>query len=221
MEEKFRRIIELFQKDFHSKNYFTSDTADDFTCPFIQECEVLKGKEPIYTSYFGEEKSKVMIVAEAPSSSGGIGIFISKNFNEIITNSKSPLYLIKKFVKEQYNEIPYFTDLIKCGVAKQKEKKILRKRAEICIKKYLVEEIKIIQPELIICVGSLAYEYILNSQKESIISPNIKVVKIIHYSHQAGLPLNDEDKELIWKIQTGLIKADDIPLQQLSFFNKF
>ncbi|MBC8147183.1 MAG: hypothetical protein H8E98_04285 [Bacteroidetes bacterium] len=211
MNKKYKKITELFNKDFHS---------DKFYCGFIKECEVSIGKEPIYASYFGEEKSIVMLVAEAPSSSNGVGVNNVKYFDEIENDKKSPLYLIKNFIKEQYNEIPYFTDLVKCGLAKQKNKKILKKRAEYCLKKYLLNEIEIIKPEIIICVGKLSYEFISKAQENSDISKDIKVVNIIHYSRQANLPLDDEDKEFLWKIQLEILKHKQIEntsLTELSY----
>lgn len=222
MSKKYLQIKKLFQRDFISKNYEDSLRADDFICPFVKECKVFKDKIPIYTSNFGEEKSTIMIIAEAPSATEGIGIFISKEFKNINKSNKSPLYFLKEFVEKYYNETPYFTDLVKCGVARQKEKKILSKRAKNCFDRYLIYEINIIKPLLIICVGNLAYDFIINAQNKSRISNKIKIAKIIHYSRRAGLPLNNKDKELIWKIQMGIINNEElgnIPITKLDYIN--
>ncbi|HEB29743.1 MAG TPA: hypothetical protein ENI15_02570 [Spirochaetes bacterium] len=100
--------------------------------------------------------------------------------------------------------------MIKCGIDKQNEKRgKLSIRAEKCINKFLLEEIKITNPEIIFCTGNFVYNCISNEKEAGKIDGVVRIIKLIHYSHRSSLPLSIRDKrELIWKIQANLISEE-------------
>lgn len=75
----------------------------------------------------GEEKSKVLIIGETPSSGKGtkkrVGAKTSMLFSNITDDNDSPQYLLKEFILKQYGSIPFFTEFVKCGVLSQKNDK--------------------------------------------------------------------------------------------------
>ena len=215
---KYDQIVALFQKDFICNDFAIRGKAEAFICPLQQECKVNQVAEPIWTAALGSDDTKVMIVAEAPSAKGGIGPHIGglvKNW----THEKSVNSLFT-FVQKYFNTIPYFTDLMKCGVSRQtKEKKSLVFKARIknCLTHYLLKEIKIIKPEIILCVGNLSFSALKDCRNRGLINDSTKLVKLIHYGRQAGLPLSPDDKKnLIWPIQVGKVSKDR--LRDLSYF---
>jgi len=222
---KNKQIADLFASCFEFDNFEKKERAKSFKCPNMGNCQVRinnkisKENDPIYTSSLGDDDTKVMVVAEAPSASGGHSVFISGKFDSFCgeQTGKSPLQIVKQFVKENYHgTIPYFTDVIKCGVFNQNKenKKILKKRASYCIDQFLLKEIEIINPEIILCFGNTAYNA-LNGKYRA------KCIKLLHYGRNANLNLSDNDKKnIVWKIQAGHLKADSIKLSDLESINK-
>ena len=84
---------------------------------------------------------RVMFIAESPSTSGGRGIFDAElNFENAIFNR----------VRKKYKlDDCYTTDLVKCGMARSKP---TYENYKNC-KQYLLREIKLIKPKLIVAVG--------------------------------------------------------------------
>jgi hypothetical protein len=104
-----------------------------------KECNVRERKEPIWTPRFGDDNTRVMIVAEAPSKMAGLGLHVGGLLSGCSEDHRSPLYKLRDFVKENYKTTPYFTDLVKCGAASQEKrvKRILKKRAKTCVEALL------------------------------------------------------------------------------------
>ena len=215
---KISKLESLFQTAFNIENLRTSKKLNktDFHCSNCNQCSVDIKSEPIYTPFIGDENTKIMIIGEAPSRSGingGSGPHIGGDFKSLEDSGKSPITEVREFVKENYGgTIPYFTDMIKCGIAKQNEKREkLSIRAEKCIEKFLREEIKIIDPDIIFCTGNFVYDYIFNKQQAGKIDGGVRIIKLVHYSRRASLPLSIRDKrELIWKIQANLISEENL-----------
>ena len=221
---KNERISKLFSKNFKDDDIFKIGPAKAFSCIHEKECDVNKKEEPIWSAAICDENTNIMIVGEAPSNTGGPGPHLGGLFKDWEANKKSHFDAQRKFVKKYYHTIPYFTDLVKCGVAKQSNKKKLNKRIERCSDYLLVKEIQIIRPKFILCAGGVSHSILKKRQKENKIDSSIKLVPLMHYSRQAGLPLSIEDKlNIIWKWQTNSGSRNEIkkmPLSVLSYFKK-
>jgi uracil-DNA glycosylase len=221
-------IALLLRKHFGDQDFSTGKPRrcrkDEFICCHrcSDECNVRDRKEPIWTPRFGDENTDVMIVAEAPSSAGGPGLHVGGLLSECPKDAKSPLYKLRDFVKENYKTTPYFTNLVKCGVARQERrvKYKLETRVNKCVEALLLEEIRIMQPKIILCVGRLPYDYLKKHQSERVPkAKRIKLRQLTHYSRQAGLHLDIEDKvKFIWRCEARLPRSAKVSLSELSHF---
>jgi len=66
------RIQGLFS-DFKCQDFYATGQKVSFNCSEKDKCTVDQANEPIWTTYFGDENEKVMLVGEAPSTAGGLG----------------------------------------------------------------------------------------------------------------------------------------------------
>ena len=226
MTETDTKVTNLFKQCFGDQDFLKRGMSRQFHCPHSVDCGVFPEKEPIpiWTSYPGDEGTEVMIVAEAPSNTGGPGVHIAGRFADTEIDPRSPLHILKQFVKDNYGTIPYFADLVKCGLSKQGDNKPIQNRATNCYEQLLRKEIEIIKPKTILCIGGLAQEFLKKRQSQGDISRDIALVSLMHYSRRASLPLSNEDKmNIIWKKQANKISNSElskIPLTELSFFKK-
>ncbi len=130
-------------------------------------------------------------------------------------NLKSAINFIKEYDIHKRN--PYFTDLIKCGLEKTREKEKLLPRRNNCIEKFLLKEIKIIQPKLIVCLGGHSHDLLSRFRKDGRINADIELIKLHHYSNRASLTLTIEDKQsVIWPMQFKMLKKEDAKEKALS-----
>ncbi len=229
---KLSKLESLFQTafKFESLRILKKLNIADFHCSNCNQCNVDVSFEPIYTPFIGDENTKIMIIGEAPSRSGengGGGPYIGGEFKKLQYSGKSPITEVREFVKENYGgTIPYFSDMIKCGVAKQNGKEAkLKLRTEKCIDKFLQEEIKIIEPNIIFCTGKFVYDNIFNKQQAGNIDGGVRIIKLVHYSRRPLLSLSTRDKrKVIWKIQANLISESElnkISILELSAVKKY
>lgn len=222
MLNKEDRIIDLFHDSFKAESYLKRGMPCIFKCEHQSECEVDIKNEPIWMPAFGDNGTKVMIVAEAPSSTGGKGPHIGGYIKDWEKENETTVNSLFRYVRKFYNTIPYFTDLMKCGISRQsteKKNKVFNKRTKYCADKFLIKEIEIITPEVILCVGKRAFDA-LNNYKDKY---NYELIQLIHYGRQANLPLTSEDKEnIIWPLQSNKISKDEIGknISKLSFIRK-
>ena len=87
-------------------------------------------------------------------------------------------------------------------------KQILNLRKKNCIAKFLVKEIAIIKPRVIICLGRFAYDEVKSAVDQ--IDQSIEIVQIMHYSNRASLTMTIEDKiNIIWPMELGILSAED------------
>lgn len=242
---KSNNLVDLISKklfrieDWKTRTIMDSDSGN-FLCPNKDKCNVVVGlksnkkTDPILAPIFDFDVQgcDIMLIAEAPSSHRGNGLIFPGSMDKIFKSDKfdkTPLFNLLNFFKENFPDKKlYFTDIAKCGVASQSENKVLNRRVEICAEYMLLEEIRLLKPEGIYCIGNTSYEHLkkklepqLNDMEYSF-SKNIK--KLLHFGRQANLPLSDEDKaKIIWKIQCGLIKLEDDPniLKKLSFVREY
>ena len=223
------RLVELFRGIFPNPNddllrYRKDREASEFRCEHANECRVHQEDEPIWSAAFGDSDTTVMVVGEAPSTTGGKGPHVGGLFADWTPNPKSPSN-IRDFVHKHYNTLPYFTDLVKCGAARGANKRIIKQRAETCFNHLLLNEIKIMQPTHILCLGGASYEFIEGhlGRGEGQNGRCAQLIKLIHYSGQAQLPLTPQDKlEIIWPWQIGRpsVGLEKMPLATLSYFKK-
>jgi uracil-DNA glycosylase len=214
------KIIELFKEHFKASNFSQKCTASSFSCPYLEECKVDIRKEPSWTPALGDDSTKIMVVAEAPSAKGGPGPHIG-GYVKDWTNEESVNALFR-FIGNCFHTVPHFTDLMKCGLRRQtKEKKgeMFKSRIRNCIEQFLLKEISIINPESILCVGKTSFDALEREQEEGRINRSIKLFYLIHYGKQANLPLDNIDKEeIVWPYQVNKLPREKI--MELSFFKK-
>ena len=162
-----------------------------------------------------------MVISEAPSAKGGLGLHIGGLFSGLEGTSSDSFYQFFQFISDTFKKNPYYADVIKCGVDKQKNKdKILKQRLPMCVSQFLLDEITAIKPHTIICSGNTAYDEIKSIQKNSNneILKNADIKLLLHFSGSAQLHLSMDDKKLIWKCQLGKLSPNEIRLSELSFF---
>lgn len=147
-----------------NKDYWGRD-IDKFCCNCIDSCGYNRN-ETKRTCGIGDEKSSVLIIGEAPSSSGD-GEKTSIPFSNLPIKGKSPQYKIRDFIVEKYNGlVPFFTDFIKCGLINQNDKTPLKNRKVNCVSKFLLHEIAIIYPDQIITCHSSVHKYLRKNKKQ-------------------------------------------------------
>ena len=214
---KNQKLVKLFDDYFVAKDSNKWQDQDDptlkskcvFGCDKKENCNVEKGDgNPKYTGWLGDGKSEYMLVSESPSAAESDGSYFSGSFENFFdgANNSSAFENLYKFFKDKLNTIPYFTDLAKCGAKDTKNKKEIRKRFPICWENFLFKEIEICKPTIIVCVGTEAFKFLKNlkdkgNDKEKTLLKTINLVKLLHFSRQAGLSLKPHEKEVIWELQ--------------------
>jgi uracil-DNA glycosylase family 4 len=219
--EKESSLISLFSKDFRTDDILQRGTDLKFRCKNKKsQCCYVKKDDPCWSAMFGDPNTKVMIIAEAPSATGGLGPHIGGRINDKSNDER--IKSLVRFVKKFYKTIPYFTDVVKCGVGRQEKepKKILIKRKSYCIDRYLLKEINILNPKIILCVGNFAQKTV-NNIKPKIENKKVKIVSLLHYGQQANLQISPSEKEkIVWPIQAGFDSQITIKIKDLRFLKK-
>lgn len=211
---KTDKLISLFTTEFITDDFFSKGKADDFRCPLIDKCTVNKAEEPIWSPALGDEGTTIMIVGEAPSrrKKGGAGPHIGGQFKD--WTDGEAVHSLLRFVQTHFRTVPYFTDVMKCGVASQTpahKKAVFEIRTRNCTKRFLFKEIEIIDPKTILCLGKTSFIALKGAQENGSIKQSINLVNLIHYGKQAGLPLTAKDKEtILWPLQLGKIPVNAI-----------
>lgn len=220
------RIKNLFKTKFGDGEW--DATGKRTICKFkCTKCSI-EPKSPRYSGLLGSDDTDVMLIAEAPSASNGVDAYFGGQLEIVLPKLKASKSLgqLIDFTKSD-GKTPYFTDVCKCGVSKQNKKSGLSKaRQKNCINNFLKDEILIIEPRIIYCIGKTAYIAIKTLKNDKSIaeeSPKLfdilkqaQIVELIHYSNQAGFPLKDSDKLIIWEIQSGRIPKKDFAAKILS-----
>lgn len=94
--------------------------------------------------------------------------------------------------KEIYSQIAH-TNLVKCSTKNETEK-LNKKSMMACFKKYLLEEIKILKPKVILALGKEVYNFLKKYQYEF----NLPIVYIKHPSY---FYKKSEEKNILSKIK--------------------
>lgn len=231
------RLIKLFIEEFGEPIEPLSEGKVE--CYFKCKCQ-FKATRPCdidrnslkYTGILGHTDTDIMVIAEAPSATNGNGAYFGGQLETMLHKLKgaNQLKLLIEFAKED-GKYPYFTDINKCGVPDQSRKNGLNKiRRDNCIDTFLKQEILIIEPRLIYCIGQTAYKAIIDLKNNTSLNnenPELSkilgaahIVELLHYSQQAGIPLSAQDKETIWKIQAGRTTRKEFAslIENLTFF---
>ena len=171
-----------------------------------KKCDFDEKKDARYCGGKGSDH-RVVFIAESPSTKGGRGIFPAEaGFDVKYAADKLFFDTRKKFGLENC----YLTDYVKCGVPSGKPTK---HKAEKCIN-YLCDEIKEVNPKVIVTVGKYFYYYegdklqtpvfskFIGSELKRI-SPNfnLPILSIDHYSHVYRYHRNDEYELKLWEEQ--------------------
>lgn len=213
MTDKNQAIIDLFRSEFADFEHFPKEpTKVELKCNCHASCKVDVSREASYTGILGDTNTDIMIVAESPSTKNGNGCFLGGNINHLLNGNDKNLKSLINFITnyDAQKRHPYFTDTIKCGLEKTREKEKLNPRKDNCTQKFLLKEIDIIQPKLIVCLGSHSYVILAQLKKDEKINKGIELVKVHHYSNRASLTLTIEDKEnIIWPIQFKMLNKRD------------
>lgn len=203
--DKSQQLIELFKNDFADFEKFLEVPAPaSFKCSCSKECKVNLEKEAAYTGIIGDLNTDIMIIAESPSTKNGSGCYTGGQINHLLQGKDKNLKRLIQFLinYDKEKRKPYFTDTIKCGLERTREKEKLSPRKDNCTKRFLLKEIEIIQPSLIVCLGRHSYNILLRFKNEGYIKTDINIIMLHHYSNRASLTLTIEDKEnIIWPIQ--------------------
>lgn len=216
-QKLFAEKLEI--KDFLKRTPRSKSETIVFACEHKEHCRVNQNKHPIWTPALGCEDTKVMITGEAPSKTEGLGIHFGGWFKDWENDPQSPVVPLRYWVEENYGTVPYFTDLAKCGLARQQDKAELKVRIPKCVEYLLTKEIEIIKTRTILCVGNTAYDFVRKLKLKE--EPD--VFKLLHWSNRGSLPLTIEDKKQIiwkWQVSSGSDKEKlvQLSLSNLSFF---
>ncbi len=251
---KLERLSTLFRKGFDTESIEHSkdcdficphkdeckvNDGDPIFTPYIghEDTDVMIiGEAPSRSGYINNQKFCSKKARIGGLMRDAIGDSNDDNQNTNTISQLNPFVNFVEFVKNNYAALvdsdsvdfkyPYFTDIMKCGFKLQSDKNagILKARIENCTKQFLSEEINIMQPKVVLCIGRMAAETIKPSSFANIFQKT-RIINLLHYSGSASLPLMKDsdrdinDKHIIWKIQAGLVEKENIPaeLMKLGF----
>jgi uracil-DNA glycosylase family 4 len=181
----------------HMEWLFQLDEKNDLEqlgqyCLQCHRCHLRSGNSPVV---FGEgnPQAKLMLVGEAPG--------------EQEARMQRPFVgpagiLLDKILKASHicREEVYLTNVVKCRPPANRTP--TEEDADLCFV-YLVRQIEMIQPDLIVCLGALATRYLV--QREATVSAvrgNTFIkggIKIIPTYHPAALLYDENKKKPVWR----------------------
>jgi len=186
-------------------------------CDHQRDCEFRPGEDACMGLLWGGDDSKILVIGEAPS-------------GEDITNSQKwnatyDFGVVRDFLGKKYGMTPHFTDAVKCGFGSgknidKKGKRSFKKRFQNC-KEYLKEEIDLIKPEKVFCMGKKSYENVIQNVKY-LFEKEMDVYYLTHYSKLTNLQIKIGDKEkIVWnaEIDYQLGKPAKIDLNDLEYYS--
>ena len=144
---------------------------------------------------------KVMIVGQNPSyyrqASGTlVGYALGPS-----TKQYSPDWFLWKVIEESnmpQNKL-YFTNVLKCSTPENREP--TKDEIDNCLNTFLLQELAIIKPYIIIALGVNAFNYLSNSKEKF---PRINIVQVFHHSYIS----RKHDKYDEWLLQWKNIKSE-------------
>ena len=161
------------------------------------------GKLPGY----GSEKSKIMFVAQQPSFfRKGFKIFGSPS-----SNNRTDLYFdIGLQCMGLKRKQVFVTNLVKCSSFKNEP--MHDDVISTCARNWFYKELNILQPDVIVAVGSVAADFLTAYKKTFNEFYGFKTISIYHPSYvvRGGMSINDYQKEFVYLkealINEGIIK---------------
>lgn len=231
MDSRNEQLKAHFSTHYSSSGVFGESIQKcALTCKHATQCNFLEETEASFTGAMGDPASTVMVVAESPSGGWGKGAHFSGHSSNLAAVEEgqkvSELMKLLTYLRDLYGAYPYFTDWIKCGVAKTNDKALLNIRKYHCVETHLREEIRILNPTKIVCLGNDCFADVsrLAHQMFPEKANSDFVIKLTHFSRRASLPLTIKDKmDIIWKLELGLISDEEAARElvlQLSHLKK-
>jgi len=162
---KYLHNQKLFGFNYHSNIDINFYSSCDFNLPNSLDdirnsvancylCELSKSRKNTLFSY-GSEQSKIMFICDEPTKSEDeLGVFYSGNSGELLSKMIESVLNIKK-------EEVYITSLVKCRGTQEAS----FQNFESC-NCYLLKQIEIIKPKLIIAVGEKVYNYLMKNSED-------------------------------------------------------
>ena len=150
-------LSELFGEVFITDDFLQYGKAKSFQCVYKDECKFHETDETSMTPVVVNKNgtSTILVLMEAPSSTNP-GAWISGKFEDWSSNGKLYYQLFLLISQSFPRHRILVTDVIKCGVAKQRDKNILAIRRDRCIETFLNKEIEAFAPDKIFCIGRSA-----------------------------------------------------------------
>ncbi len=114
-------------------------------------CDLCKSRKNVLFGY-GKNNSDIMFISDEPSNSEDeLGVFYSGKSGELLTKMIENVLLIKK-------EDVYLTTLVKCKSLNG----LNNSNIDTC-NDYLLKQIELIKPKLIVALGEKSYSYLLKN----------------------------------------------------------
>ncbi len=89
------KIRSLFKKEFAEGEWLDKkNIVKKFICNCKKECKYDIKTTPSYSPFLGDANTNVMLIAEAPSSAEGIGVFYSGHFEKFFEEKKKEILKI-------------------------------------------------------------------------------------------------------------------------------
>lgn len=148
---EYHENLDLFSNEV--KNFSLPNNINDLnkSVSHCYLCELSKSRKNILFGY-GNPNSNILFISDEPSSSEDeIGEFYVGKSGELLTNMIEKVLYVKK-------EEVYITSLVKCRSING----ITKPHVESC-NDYLLKQIELIKPSLLVVLGEKAYSYLLNN----------------------------------------------------------
>ena len=154
--------LKSFGYEYHETLDFFSSEVKNFKLPNNLDalknsvehcylCELCKSRKNVLFGY-GNANSDIMIISDEPSNSEDeLGVFYSGKSGELLTKMIENVLLIKK-------EDVYLTTLVKCKSLNG----LNNSNLDTC-NDYLLKQIELIKPKLIVALGEKTYSYLLKN----------------------------------------------------------
>ena len=151
---KYHENLELFSPDI--KNYKLPNNIEELKniCEHCHLCELSKTRKNVLFAY-GNRYSNIMLITDEPTNSEDeLGLFYSGKTGDLLKN------MIENVLKVQKEDL-YLTSLVKC----KSNSGINSSNVETC-NDYLLKQIELVNPKLIVVLGDKTYSYLLNNSND-------------------------------------------------------
>ncbi len=150
----YHETLDLFTSDI--KNFTLPNSIDELRniCEHCHLCELSKSRKNVLFGY-GNRYSDIMFISDEPTNSEDeLGEFYSGKAGELLKN------MIENVLKVQKEDV-YLTSLVKC----KSSTGINTSSVDTC-NDYLLKQIELIKPKLIVVLGDKAYSHLLKNSND-------------------------------------------------------